>query len=78
LLYNPHLSTLRHVLEKKRYPALGILSLREAIRLNQQVHALYGRATGPLAAGCVTTYPLVARPSFVTHGAVVDRLKPHV
>lgn len=77
LLYNAHLSTLRHVIEK-RYPAVGILSLREAIRLNQRVHELDGLATGLLAAGRVTTYPLVARPSLVTHSAVVDRLEPHV
>jgi GAF domain-containing protein len=60
---NAHLNMLRHVIEK-RHPAVGILSIREAIRANQRVRELEALATDLLARNEWTGYPLGARPVF--------------
>jgi hypothetical protein len=62
---NAHLNMLRHVIEK-RHPAVGILSIREAIRANQRVRELEGMAVDLLAKGEVTTYAVGTRPAFDT------------
>jgi GAF domain-containing protein len=62
---NAHLNMLRHVIEK-RHPAVGILSIREAIRANQRVRELEAMAVDLLARGEVTSYAIGTRPSFDT------------
>jgi hypothetical protein len=54
---------LRHVIEK-RHPAVGILSIREAIRANQRVRDLEAMAVELLARDEWTPYPLGSRPNF--------------
>ena len=60
---NAHLNMLRHVIEK-RHPAVGILSIREAIRANQRVRELEAMAVELLARNEWTPYPLGSRPVF--------------
>jgi hypothetical protein len=60
---NAHLNMLRHVIEK-RHPAVGILSIREAIRANQRVRELEAMAVELLARGEVTSYAVGTRPAF--------------
>ena len=60
---NAHLNMLRHVIEK-RHPAVGILSIREAIRANQRVRDLEAMAVELLARNEWTSYPLGSRPAF--------------
>jgi GAF domain-containing protein len=60
---NAHLNMLRHVIEK-RHPAVGILSIREAIRANQRVRDLEAMAVELLAREQWTAYPLGSRPVF--------------
>ena len=60
---NAHLNMLRHVIEK-RHPAVGILSIREAIRANQRVRELEALATELLARNEWTSYPVGTRPVF--------------
>ena len=60
---NAHLNMLRHVIEK-RHPAVGILSIREAIRANQRVRDLEALAVELLARNEWTSYPLGSRPAF--------------
>jgi GAF domain-containing protein len=60
---NAHLNMLRHVIEK-RHPAVGILSIREAIRANQRVRELEALATELLARNEWTNYAMGARPVF--------------
>jgi GAF domain-containing protein len=60
---NAHLNMLRHVIEK-RHPAVGILSIREAIRANQRVRELEAMAVDLLARGEVTSYAVGTRPAF--------------
>jgi GAF domain-containing protein len=60
---NAHLNMLRHVIER-RHPAVGILSIREAIRANQRVRDLEALAEELLARGEVATYALGTRPSW--------------
>jgi GAF domain-containing protein len=60
---NAHLNMLRHVIEK-RHPAVGILSIREAIRANQRVRDLEAMAVELLARNEWTSYPLGSRPLF--------------
>jgi hypothetical protein len=60
---NAHLNMLRHVIEK-RHPAVGILSIREAIRANQRVRDLEAMAVDLLARGQVTGYAVGTRPAF--------------
>ena len=62
---NAHLTMLRHVLEK-RHPAVGILSIREAIRANQRVRDLEAMAVELLARGEWTGYAVGTRPAFET------------
>jgi hypothetical protein len=62
---NAHLNMLRHVIEK-RHPAVGILSIREAIRANQRVRELEALAVDLLARGEWTSYPVGSRPAFET------------
>jgi hypothetical protein len=54
---------LRHVIEK-RHPAVGILSIREAIRANQRVRELEAMAVELLARGESTSYAAGTRPAF--------------
>ena len=54
---------LRHVIEK-RHPAVGILSIREAIRANQRVRDLEAMAVELLARGEWTSYAIGTRPIF--------------
>src|SRR5204863_1020926 len=58
-----HLTMLRHVIEK-RHPAVGILSIREAIRANQRVRDLEAMAGELLARNEWTAYPIGSRPAF--------------
>jgi predicted dehydrogenase len=60
---NAHLNMLRHVIEK-RHPAVGILSIREAIRANQRVRDLEAMAVELLARGEWTSYAIGTRPIF--------------
>jgi hypothetical protein len=60
---NAHLNMLRHVIEK-RHPAVGILSIREAIRANQRVRELEARAVELLSRGEWTGYAVGTRPAF--------------
>lgn len=58
---NAHLTMLRHVIEK-RYPAVGILAIREAMRSNQRISELADLATELLSKGQWTTYRQGQRP----------------
>src|SRR5579859_491777 len=60
---NAHLNMLRHVIEK-RHPAVGILSIREAMRANMRVRELGALATDLLARSEFTVYPVGTRPVF--------------
>ena len=60
---NAHLNMLRHVIEK-RHPAVGILSIREAIRANQRVRELEAMSVDLLARGEWTSYAVGTRPAF--------------
>ncbi|HET9780794.1 MAG TPA: GAF domain-containing protein [Candidatus Dormibacteraeota bacterium] len=62
---NAHLNMLRHVIEK-RHPAVGILSIREAIRANQRVRDLEAMAEALLSRDEWTAYPVGSRPVFET------------
>jgi GAF domain-containing protein len=62
---NAHLNMLRHVIEK-RHPAVGILSIREAIRANQRVRELEALAVDLLARDEWTSYAIGTRPAFQT------------
>jgi hypothetical protein len=62
---NAHLNMLRHVIEK-RHPAVGILSIREAIRANQRVRELEALAVDLLAKDAWTSYAVGTRPAFDT------------
>lgn len=60
---NAHMMMLRHVIEKRR-PAVGILSIREAIRANQRIQDLEAMAGELLERKEWTEYPLGTRPAF--------------
>jgi GAF domain-containing protein len=64
---NAHLSMLRHVIEKKN-PAVGILSIREAIRANARIQQLERMAAELIAAGQWTPYEQGHRPDFEDSG----------
>src|SRR6266702_1623166 len=68
---NAHLNMLRHVIEK-RHPAVGILSIREAIRANQRVRELEAMASELLERKEWTDYPLGSRPVFESAGVRVS------
>jgi hypothetical protein len=69
---NAHLNMLRHIIEK-RHPAVGILSIREAIRANQRVRELESLATDLLARSEWTSYAVGTRPVFDTTRQVVTQ-----
>jgi hypothetical protein len=54
---------LRHVIERQR-PAVGILSIRDAIRSNQRIQELETRAAELVARGEWTPYRVGTRPPF--------------
>src|SRR5439155_23583928 len=58
---NAHLAMLRHVIER-RHPAVGILSIREAIRANVRVRELEALAAGLIDGGQCLSYPMGTRP----------------
>jgi hypothetical protein len=60
---NAHLTMLRHVIER-RHPAVGILSIREAIRANQRILELESMAEELLGRGGWTSYAVGTRPDF--------------
>ena len=60
---NAHLTMLRHVIER-RHPAVGILSIREAIRANQRILELESMAEDLLGRGGWTGYAVGTRPDF--------------
>jgi hypothetical protein len=60
---NAHLTMLRHVIQK-RHPAVGILSIREAIRSNQKILELQALADDLLKRGEWATYTQGSRPAF--------------
>ena len=60
---NAHLTMLRHVIEK-RHPAVGILTIREAIRSNQRIQELEAMALRLLREGNWFSYKVGTRPSF--------------
>ncbi|GAC1406697.1 MAG: hypothetical protein NVSMB52_20200 [Chloroflexota bacterium] len=62
---NAHLSMLRHVIEKKN-PAVGILSIRDAIRANARIQELERMSAQMLASGDWTPYEQGQRPAFVS------------
>src|SRR3989442_12473471 len=68
---NAHLNMLRHVIEK-RLPAVGILSIREAIRANQRVRDLEAMAVELLSRNEWTGYLLGGRPRFESAGGRVS------
>jgi GAF domain-containing protein len=72
---NAHLNMLRHVIEK-RHPAVGILSIREAIRANQRVRELEALATELLARNEWTSYPVGTRPVFEAAPHVAAQATP--
>jgi len=49
---------------EKRHPAVGILSIREAIRANQRIRELEAMAVDLLAKAQWTGYALGTRPNF--------------
>ncbi len=60
---NAHLSMLRHVIEKK-HPAVGILSIREALRANARIQELEHMAAELLKKGQWAPYEAGQRPEF--------------
>jgi len=60
---NAHLTMLRHVIQK-RHPAVGILSIREALRSNQRILELQAMADELLKRREWTTYTQGNRPDF--------------
>jgi hypothetical protein len=69
---NAHLSMLRHVIEKKN-PAVGILSIREAIRANARIQELERMANDLLAHGDWVPYEHGQAPAFPPDGVVALR-----
>ena len=68
---NAHLSMLRHVIEKK-HPAVGILSIREALRANARIQELERMAADLIARGQWTPYELGQRPPFPDEQATLQ------
>jgi hypothetical protein len=60
---NAHLNMLRHVIEKK-HPAVGVLSIHEALRANARVRTLERMAADLIAAGNWVPYTEGQRPQF--------------
>jgi GAF domain-containing protein len=73
---NAHLTMLRHVIEK-RHPAVGILTIREAIRSNQRIQELEAVALSLLGEGHWSSYKIGTRPSFAEPAiALVGQSEP--
>ncbi|HCF99285.1 MAG TPA: hypothetical protein DEV93_01930 [Chloroflexi bacterium] len=66
---NAHLSMLRHIVEKK-HPAVGILSIREALRANARIQDLERMAAELLKSDEWTPYEQGQRPDFPSGDAV--------
>ena len=66
---NAHLSMLRHVMEK-RHPAVGILSIREALRANARIQQIEQTAADLIAAGNWMPYEHGQRPAFPNRNPV--------
>jgi len=66
---NAHLTMLRHVIEKK-HPAVGILSIREALRANARIQTLEQMAAEIIENGTWTPYEMGQRPNFVADAPV--------
>jgi hypothetical protein len=64
-----HLSMLRHVIDKK-HPAVGILSIREALRANARIQQLEHMALELMNAGKWTPYEQGQRPAFTGEDVV--------
>lgn len=64
---NAHLSMLRHVIEKK-HPAVGILSIREALRANVRIRALEHMGAELVRTGQWVPYEQGQRPHFAAAG----------
>jgi hypothetical protein len=64
-----HLSMLRHVIDKK-HPAVGILSIREALRANARIQQLEHMALELMNAGKWTPYEQGQRPAFAGEDVV--------
>jgi GAF domain-containing protein len=62
---NAHLNMLRHVIEKK-HPAVGVLSIHEALRANARVRELERMAAELMAAGKWAPYTEGQRPQFLS------------
>jgi GAF domain-containing protein len=60
---NAHLSMLRHIVEK-RHPAVGILSIREALRANARIQQIEQTAADLIASGNWMPYEHGQRPAF--------------
>jgi hypothetical protein len=60
---NAHLNMLRHIVEKK-HPAVGVLSIHEALRANARVRELERMADELIAAGRWVPYTEGQRPQF--------------
>jgi hypothetical protein len=60
---NAHLSMLRHIVEK-RHPAVGILSIREALRANARIQQIEQTAAELIASGNWMPYEHGQRPAF--------------
>ncbi|MGH2442984.1 MAG: hypothetical protein ACRDFX_07465, partial [Chloroflexota bacterium] len=67
---NAQLSMLRHVIEKKN-PAVGILSIREAVRANARIQELERMASTLLDEGRWTPYEQGQRPAFPDDGMAI-------
>jgi predicted dehydrogenase len=70
---NAHLNMLRHVIEKKN-PAVGILTIHEAIRANARIRELERMARDLMEAGEWTPYEQGQRPAFDSARAVETEL----
>jgi hypothetical protein len=66
---NAHLSMLRHIVEKK-HPAVGILSIQEALRANARIQDLERMAAELLKSDEWTPYEQGQRPDFPAGDAV--------
>jgi hypothetical protein len=68
---------LRHVIEKK-YPAVGILAIREAMRSNQRIQELEVLAAELLRTGQWTPYEQGQKPNFgdLPHVAPAEMIHP--
>ncbi|HEX6506678.1 MAG TPA: GAF domain-containing protein, partial [Chloroflexota bacterium] len=66
---NAHLSMLRHIVEKA-HPAVGILSIREALRANARIQQIEQMAEELIASGTWMPYEQGQRPAFPSRDPV--------